>query len=155
MEVERTMPEWVAVLWLITTALIALAVMVLTILVAAALRRMQATADRLDRVLTTLDQDARPALLAARRVVDDAGRVTTLVRHEIEGLAGTTDDLRERVERVARLAEERFIDFETLLQLLHDEVEDTVLDLAAALRTTRRGASVFRTMKRAFLRRAR
>ena len=35
------------------------------------------------------------------------------------------------------------------------QVEDTALDVAAALRTTRRGAGVLSAMKRAFLRRGR
>ena len=56
---------------------------------------------------------------------------------------------------VLAAAEERLQDVGTLLDILHEEVEDTVLDVAAALRTTRRGVSVFGAMKRALLKRRR
>jgi len=152
---EGPVAGWVAVLWAVSTVVIAVAVLVFLVLLIGAMKRMQGVAERVEQLLTTFDQDARPALIAARRAVDDASRVTTLVRHEVEGVVGVSEDVRERVKRLADGVEERLIDFETLLDLLHDEVEDTVLDVAAALRTTRRSASVFRTMKRAFLKRAR
>jgi hypothetical protein len=43
------------------------------------------------------------------------------------------------------------LEFEMLLDVLHEEVEETVLDVAALLRTTRRGSGVARALKRVVL----
>jgi hypothetical protein len=67
----------------------------------------------------------------------------------------SSKDLRARIRRATNAAEVRLSDLETLLDIVYEEVEDTALDVAAALRTTRRGAGVFAAMKRAFLRRGR
>ena len=107
-------------------------------------------AKQVERVVDTLDRDARPALNSLRSAAEEGGRVATLVRAEAEALTDTTRGLRKRLEGTADRLGERFTDFETLADLLQDEIEDTVLDVAAALRTTRRGTGILRTMKRAF-----
>ena len=144
------MTGWAATVTTISTAFIAIAVVILTVAIVTALRRMETLSNNMERLLETLDRDARPALEAVRRTADEASRVAILVRDEAEGVAGSAKKLRGRVDRTAGALEERFIEFETLLDLLQEEVEDTVLDVAAALRTTRRGSGIVRTMKRAF-----
>jgi hypothetical protein len=51
--------------------------------------------------------------------------------------------------------EERFSDLETLLEILQDEVEETVLDLTAVMRTTRRGTGLLQAARRLILGRKR
>ncbi len=70
-------------------------------------------------------------------------------------MVGTSRDLRARIVRAADATEERLNDLDALLDVLYEEVEDTVLDVASALRTTRRGASLFTGVKRALRRRGR
>jgi methyl-accepting chemotaxis protein len=100
-----------------------------------------------------MDRDIRPTMDAVRRTADDTSRVAQTIRDEVEALRGTSLDVRQRVQRTAAALEERFVEFDTLLDVLHDEVEDTVLDVAAVLRTTRRGAGLLRGLRRAFGRR--
>ncbi|HEX9729808.1 MAG TPA: hypothetical protein VGA37_15025 [Gemmatimonadales bacterium] len=137
----------------LSAAIMALGAIVAAISLVVALRRWDEVGRRLGRVLDSLDRDARPALEAARRTADEASRVATMVRDEVAAVAGTSRKVRRRIERTARSFEERFIELETLLDVVQGEVEDTALDVAAALRTTRRGSGILRTMKRAFLRR--
>ena len=149
------MTGWTAVLTALSTAVMAVAVIVFAIALAFTLRRLMQLSKNVERLVETLDRDARPALDAVRRTADEASRMAILVRDEVEGFAGTSKQLRSRIERTAGSLEERFVEFETLLDLLQDEVEDTVLDVAAALRTARRGSGVLRSMRRVFLRRGR
>jgi hypothetical protein len=74
--------------------------------------------------------------------------VAVVIREEVQGLSGTSREIRERVERTAARLEERFIEFDTLLDVLQEELEETVLDVAALLRTTRRGAGLLRGVRR-------
>jgi uncharacterized protein YoxC len=142
---------WPLVVIALATSVLAVAAVVYVLAYVAALRRMEAMSNKVERLLDVLDRDARPAIDSARRTVEDTGRIVARLRHEIEAYAGTSKGVRDRVERVTAAAEERFTELETLFDLLQDEMEDTILDVAAALRTTRHGVSVFKTMKRAFL----
>ena len=90
-------------------------------------------------------------LETAKSIVSEAGQVAVRLRTEVDGIVETSQDVRERVLNAAEAAEDRLIDIEALLDVLQDEVEDTALDVAAALRTTRRGTAIFGAMKRAFL----
>ena len=88
-----------------------------------------------------------------KRTADETSRVALTIRDEVQALSGTSRDVRERIQRTAASLEERFVEFDTLLDILHDEVEDTVLDVAAVLRTTRRGTGLLRGFRRVFGRR--
>ena len=68
------------------------------------------------------------------------------------GLAKTSRRVRLRVERTAEAVEDRVIELETLLDIVQTEVEDTVLDVAAVLRSTRRGAGILRSLRKAISR---
>jgi len=74
------------------------------------------------------------------------------VREEVDQLVATSRDLRGRVSDAAGALDDRVRDLEAVLDVLQEEVEETALDVAAALRATRRGASLLRGLKRVFLR---
>lgn len=145
------MAGWTDVVMALSLAVVAVAMVIFVIAQVRYLMELQGMAGRFEKLLDTLDRDARPALVSLRTAAEEGGRVLTLVRSEAEAITATSRDLRERIEGAADRLGERFTEFESLADLLQDEVEDTVLDVAAALRTTRRSAGILRTMKRAFL----
>ncbi|UCG86859.1 MAG: hypothetical protein JSW71_23685 [Gemmatimonadota bacterium] len=116
------------------------------------LRRLAAELRRLTGIL---DHDARPALLSIKTMVEDAGKTVAAVKNEVEGFSGTSRGLRERIERAADAVEDRLLDLDALVDVLQDEVEGTALDIAAALRTTRRGGKLLRRVRRAIAARRR
>lgn len=107
--------------------------------------------DALERLSEMVEREGRPVLASARSAVDDAGKTVQTIRTEVEQIVGTSRDLRSRVQGATAALEERVHDLETVLNILQEEIEETVLDIAAALRTTRRGASIARALKRAVL----
>ncbi len=143
---------WAETLTAIATTTIAVVMVVWSIgllLLFAELRRLTSTGTR---VITSLDRDVRPVLDSVRSVSKDAEHLVTTVRSEVDGFAGTSRNLRAQVEFAANSVEDRLRNLEALLDVVQDEVEDTALDFAAALRTTRRGSGLIRRMRRAFLR---
>ena len=143
---------WAETLTAIATVTIAVVMIVWSLgllLLFAELRRLAASGTR---VVNSLDRDVRPVLDSVRSVTKDAEHLVTTVRSEVDGFAGTSRSLRTQVEHAATSVEGRLRDLEALLDVVQDEVEDTALDFAAALRTTRRGGGVIRRMRRAFLR---
>jgi hypothetical protein len=139
---------WAEALSAISIAVIALILVgcgVAAIFLLGELRRL--TAD-IRRITGWLDHDARPIVQSTRALVDDAGKTVAAVRGEVEGLADTTRGLRRRVESAAGTIEDRLLDLDALIDVVQDEIEDTALDIAAALRTTRRGGKLFRKVKK-------
>jgi uncharacterized protein YoxC len=146
---------WAAQVTAISTAIIALAVLVAGVGLVLVLYQFRSLKQTFERVAMLLERDARPTLDSARRLVDDAQHVFQSVRRETEDIMHSSKEVRERVDRLMHKTEERLQDLDALIDVVQVEVEETALDIAAALRTTRRGASVLRTMKRTFLGRGR
>jgi len=146
---------WAETVTAISTAIIALAVIATGVAVMFTLKQFRSLQAGIERTIELLERDARPTLDSARRLIDDAQHVVGSVRTEADGIVHSSKDVRKRVEALMERTEERLKDLDALIDVVQYEVEETALDVAAALRTTRRGASVFRTMKRAFVGRGR
>jgi len=142
---------WAEAVTAISTAIIALVVLGGGIAALRLLGEIKDLMRTVERAVDTLDRDARPALLSAKAMVDDAAKVVSAFRSEAGAISVSAKDVRERLERLVERTEERLQDLDALIEVVHYEVEETALDIAAALRTTRRGGTVLRAMKRAFL----
>jgi len=94
-----------------------------------------------------------PALEAARGAAEDLRALTGAVRDEGRDVVALTRDLRGRVEGAVERLSDRFEDLDALFDVVYEEVESTALDVAAGLRTVRRGRSVVGRMRRALRRR--
>lgn len=135
----------------VSVTVLALMSVVLTVALALWLRDLGRVLDRLEGFAKVLERDGPPLLSAARSVTEDATRVVGGVRDEVEQIVATSRDLRKRVSGATGALEDRARDLEAVLDVLQEEVEETALDVAAALRATRRGASLLRGLKKAFL----
>jgi hypothetical protein len=149
------MTAWVAV------AAISLAIMAFVFVISAVVwliwfaRLQQNMWGRLEHLVDWIDKEAQPTVELARTVLEDTAHITAVVKGETKDFAETADKIRAGLLSVRDAAEERLQDLDTLLEVVQEEVEDTMLDVASALRTTRRGARVFKKVKRAFLGRSR
>ena len=143
--------DWAPVLTAIATSAIAVVAIGFAAFAVPLLRQAARVSTGLERLLTGWERDARPLLESTKSIVTEASQVAVKLRTEVDGIVTTSQDVRERVIAAAEAAEDRLLDLEALLDVIQDEVEDTVLDVAAALRTTRRGSAILGSMKRAFL----
>lgn len=146
---------WPAVITAISAALIALTVVAGGAFGLVWMRRLTTTMLHLERLAAWLEREAAPTLEASKGMLEDSAKVMSLVRREVEEFAETADELRDGARRVGRNVERRLQELDALVEVVQEEIEDTALDIASALRTTRRGTRVFRKMKRAFLGRSR
>src|SRR2546422_10625213 len=84
--------------------------------------------------------------------VGDVRALVATIRAEAEGLAGTSRELRQRIVSAADAAEARLAELDAVFEVVQEEVEATVLDVATTMRTVRRGISLLewglRTLKR-------
>ena len=142
---------WAPTVTAIATVVVALIAVGLAVFALPLMRQASRTGAAVERFLNLLEKDSRPLIEDAKSVVSEANRAVTKLRSEIDGVVETSQDIRARVRNAADAAEGRLLDLEALLDVVQEEVEETVLDVAAALRTTRRGSTILRAMKRVFL----
>src|SRR6266576_2266685 len=121
-------PTWVGVVMAVSLAIIALAALAVAAATASAALGMRTS-------LKMLEGLAGPALGDVRSLVGT-------IRAEVEGLAGTSRELRARVVRAADAAAARLAELDGLVGVVQEEVEAAALDVAATLRTVRRGTSL-------------
>jgi hypothetical protein len=141
-------PGWVGPTIAISLAVIALSIVVAAVAAAIAALRLSGQARKIADVVETLQDDAGQAVKAARQLAEQAQEVMVLVRHEAGAYAQTGRRLRRKVVRGVDHIEGRLADLESLYNVVHDEVEDTALDVAAALRTVRRGNGMLGRVRR-------
>jgi uncharacterized protein YoxC len=139
----------------VSVMVIALLMIVLTVSGVLLMRDVHRALEHLSGASRALEQEGRPALQAVRSTAEEAGRVAATVRQEVDSLIGASRQIRTQISDVADRVTERVKDLDIVLDILQEEVEETALDVAAALRATRRGAGVFRSLKRAVLGRRR
>jgi methyl-accepting chemotaxis protein len=132
-------------LWAAALAALSLAVIALAAVVAAG--SALATALGMRGFLRAVEHLTGPALSDVRGLIDT-------IRTEADAIAGTSRDIRLRIVKAADAAQDRLGDLGAVLDVMQEEVEDTVLDVAATARNVRRGLSVWR-LGRSALRRAR
>lgn len=141
-------PDWVG-----PTVAISLVVIAVTIVGVAAVQaytalRIVAEVRKVSTMIQGHQEDVTQALAGARRLTDQAQDLLVLVRQEIGAFTQTSRRIRRKLVRGVDNIEAKLTDLETLYDLVHEEVEDTALDVAAALRTSREGNGMLGRVRR-------
>lgn len=117
---------------------VALVALITVILGALALRR---GVTALEAALTTLTTDAKPLIDEATRTVAEARGIVETVRTEVDKTAETVGAIRVRVDDLTQSAADRLEDVNALLDVVQQELEDTVMAATSAVRGVRVGAT--------------
>jgi ABC-type transporter Mla subunit MlaD len=149
------MPEWVGPVVAISLAIIALCFLGL---VALTLKTLQETLQRgqaLGQELNELRQELTPALRSLNRLGTQGAEMAELAREEVQEMLGTVRHVRHDVERGWKRTRERLADFEAVVDVVQEEVEEAALDLTATLHTVRMGTGMIGRLRRLVLPRRR
>ena len=84
----------------------------------------------------------------ALKLVGEARKLSAMIRGYQEDVTQTSRRIRRKLVRGVDNVEAKLADLETLYDLVHEEVEDTALDVAAALRTSREGNGMLGRVRR-------
>jgi anthranilate phosphoribosyltransferase len=87
-------------------------------------------------LVRVLEQLAGPAISDVRQLI-------STIKGEADALVGTSRDIRLRIVRAADAAEARLTDLDALVEVVQEEVEDTVIDAAVTLQNVRRGLTLW------------
>jgi hypothetical protein len=148
LQVAAAEPGWVGPTMAISLAIIALAVLGTATALGIAALRVSGEVKKLTGLVGGLQDDTAQALKAVRRLTEQAQDLMVVVRNEAGAFAQTSRRVRRKLTRGVDRVEQRLGDLETLYDLVHGEVEDAALDVAATLRSARRGNGVLGRVRR-------
>jgi methyl-accepting chemotaxis protein len=141
-------PEWVGPVTAISLAVMATALVALVGGVLLTLMKLQGPLERLNELLQGIQGDVGETLGNVRRLTEQGQDVLAVVRQEAGSYAQAGRRLRRQVLRGADRIQSRLQDLEALYEVVHEEVEDTALDVAAALRSVRSGNGMLGRVRR-------
>ena len=141
-------PDWVGPTAAISLAVIAVSMLGAAAVLAYAALRIMGETRKVSTMLQGYQEDVAQALAGARRLTDQGQDLLVLLRQEIGAFTQTSRRIRRKLVRGVDNIEAKLADLETLYDLVHEEVEDTALDVAAALRTSRRGDGMLGRVRR-------
>jgi len=141
-------PDWVGPTIAISLAVLGLSFLGLSLAVAIVAFRVAEQAKKVGALVEGLQDDIASTLKGVRNLTEQAQEVMVLVRHEAGAFAQTGRRLRRKTVRAVDRIEAKLEDLETLYDVVHDEIEGSALDLAAALRSLRRGNGMLGRVRR-------
>jgi methyl-accepting chemotaxis protein len=142
------MAGWVGPVVAISVLLIAICVVGITIAVALVFREAQQASKGLTAELSELRRELSPTLAALNKFGDAGSEVVDLARQEVRELVSTSQEMRTDVRRGMRRARRRLADLDALVEVMQEEVEETAIDAATAMRTIRTGRGVIGHVRR-------
>jgi hypothetical protein len=132
----------------ISLAIIAAATLGVAVVAGIAALRLAGQVQKVGTLIDGLQDDLRQTLTTVRRLTEQGQDLVVLLRHEAGAYAQTGRRIRRKMVRGVDRMESKLADLETLYDLVHDEVEDTALDVAAALRSARAGNGMLGRVRR-------
>jgi uncharacterized protein YoxC len=141
-------PEWVGPTVAISLAVMALSFLGIALALAIAALKLTGQVKKVGTLVDGLQDDIARTLKAVRRLTEQGQDVMVVVRQETGAFAQTGRRLRRKLVRAADRVEVKLEELETLYDVVHDEVEGTALDVAAALRSVRRGNGMIGRVRR-------
>lgn len=148
----NTMPTWVGPTAAIALVVIAMAFGAMAVALVLVGRRAAEESRALSKELGDLRREIGPTLQAINGLATTGAELGTKVKDEALAVIDTSRQLRRGVVRGARRLRHRLEDLDALYEVVHREVEETALDVAATLRTVRTGASALSRIKRLLFR---
>ena len=135
------MPAWVGPTVAISLVVIALAFAAIGVALALMLRTAI-------REVHELRDEIVPAISAVRRIAAAGADLSEDIKQEAQEYLATSRAVRRDLERGVYQVKSRLADLDALYEVVHEEVEDTALDVAARVRAVRNGAGMVSRIRR-------
>ena len=135
------MPGWIGPTVALSLVVIALAFAAIGVAVALLARSAI-------REVRELREEIAPAISAVRRITDAGADLSGDIKQEMQEYLATSRAVRRDLERGVYQVKSRLADLDALYEVVHEEVEDTALDVAARVRAVRNGAGMVSRIRR-------
>lgn len=150
--IQVAMPGWVGPTAALSLLVIALCFLVIPLVVVVVGRKAAEVAGELHREMNELRGELGPAIQAVNRVAGKLDGISDQVGGELHEIVETTRRARYDFERGIARAKDRLEDFDALVEVVQEEVEETALDATAAIRTVRTAGGAVGLLRRLLVR---
>lgn len=150
--IQAAMPGWVGPTAALSLVVIALAFAAIAVALLAAGRAARKATSELREEIHGLREEIGPALQAVNRVVGKVEVISDQVGGEVREVLETSRRTRYNIERGIKRAQDRLEDFDALVEVVQEEVEETALDATAAIRTVRTAGGAVGLLRRLLVR---
>jgi uncharacterized protein YoxC len=141
-------PAWVGPTVAISLAVLALGFLGMAIAVGVAALKLAGQVRKVGTMVDGLQDDVARTLKSVRSLTEQGQDIMLLIRHEAGAFAQTARRLRRKAVRAVDRIEIKLEELETLYDVVQDEVEGAALDMAATLRSVRRGNGMLGRVRR-------
>jgi Sec-independent protein translocase protein TatA len=142
------MPGWIGPTVALSLLVIALAVVAVTATILMAIKELMEHGQSLAKEVRELRTDLAPTLDAVKRLGEKGLDVVQLAEDEARGVVETARRIRYDVERGVKRAKRRLADLDAVVGVAQEELDSTVVEVAAALQTARAGAGMIGQLRR-------
>ncbi len=147
------MAGWIGPTVALAMVVIAGCVAVMTYVLVRMAREAHASTEGLHRTLAEFREKLDPVLTSITNFTETGSETLELARHEVQEVVTTSRMVRSEVEHGLRRARSRLADFDALVEVMQEEVEETAIDVATALRTVRASRGLLGGVRRLISRR--
>lgn len=147
------MPGWIGPTIAISLAVIALAFAIIGLALGLVALKTSREIAGLSKLVSRFRAEITPALMSLRRVADTGAELSNEIRDEAKEYIQVSRDVRHDLQRGVRKVKRKLDDLDALYEVVHEEVEETALDVAAGLRSVRNGAGMVGRIRRWLVRR--
>jgi methyl-accepting chemotaxis protein len=145
------MEGWTGTTLAVAAAVVAICMIGLTVGLLIAVREARELSGGLAKELSELRHELAPTLHAVSRLSDSGAQTVERVGEELDAVIDLSRRIRDDVEVGVERARSRLQDIDALVEVVHEEVEETALDVTAALRTARNGSGMIGQLRRMIL----
>lgn len=142
------MPAWIGPTVAISLVVIALAFVVMAYTTLVVAREAREASGSLAKELHGFRQEFAPALEAVQQFGETGQHLIGAAQVEVEKVLATSRLVRHEVERSVRQVRRRLADFDALVEVMQEEVEETAVDVAVALQTVRASTGMLGRVRR-------
>ena len=142
------MNGWVGPTIALSLVLIAFCTVGVLVVALFGLREVRQISISLAIELECIRRELAESLGSLKRLSDQGQDVIELTRAELTEIIHLTRRLRHDIERGVKRTKRRLADFEAVVEVVQEEVEETALDFGATLRTVRSGRGMIGQLSR-------
>ena len=123
----------------IASAVMALALLLLALGALLAMWNLRSASKRVNEMIDRVYSEVFPFVRSASVVTDDVREIIAAAKGEVQQVRYVVDTVNTRVLKVTQQAEARLDQFNTLLEMIQDEMEGAFVSTAATVRGVRTG----------------
>lgn len=152
LQATASVPGWVGPTMALSLVVIAVAYVVIALATAAAGRVAAKAVGDLGQEIRELRGELGPAIQSVNRVANKLEAISDQVSGEVREVLETSRRTRFSLDRGIKRAQRRLEDLDALVEVVQEEVEETALDAAAALRSARTAGGAVGVLRRLLVR---